>query len=92
MILFPTAYAADAVSLPVLENLKSEIINPGLAFLFVLATLYFLWGVFKFIRGADSDKEREIGGQHIMYGLIGLFVMVSVYGIMWMLCNFVQCQ
>jgi len=54
-----------------------EIIIPGI---FTLAFVVFLWGVFKFIRASDkADKDES--KQFIYMGLIGLFVMVSVWGI-----------
>jgi hypothetical protein len=48
--------------------------------IFSLATLFFLWGVMKFIRASDTTKKEE-GKKFIMYGLLGLFVMTSLWGI-----------
>jgi len=48
--------------------------------LFALATLFFLWGVLQFIRTSDSTKRKE-AQKTIWAGLIGLFVMVSLWGI-----------
>jgi hypothetical protein len=48
--------------------------------LFALATLFFLWGVLKFIRSSDT-KNRDEAQKTIWAGLIGLFVMVSLWGI-----------
>lgn len=53
------------------------IVIPGI---FTLALVVFLWGVFKFIR-ATADADKQEGKQFIYMGLIGLFVMVSVWGI-----------
>ena len=76
----------------IIENLKSQILNPLIGFLFVLATLYFVWGVFQFIQNADSDTGRQPGRDSILWGLFGMFIMVAVFGIMWTICNTVQCQ
>ncbi|MCE9628567.1 MAG: hypothetical protein K8Q91_01050 [Candidatus Vogelbacteria bacterium] len=76
----------------IIENLKSQILNPLIGFLFVLATLYFVWGVFQFIQNADSDTGRQQGRDSILWGLFGMFIMVAVFGIMWTICNTVQCQ
>ena len=47
----------------------------------IVATVVFLWGVIRFITaGGDEDKIRE-GRSLIIWGLIGLFVMVAVWGI-----------
>ncbi len=53
------------------------VIIPGI---FTLAFVVFLWGVFKFIRSSEKTDKEE-GKQFIFMGLIGLFVMVSVWGI-----------
>lgn len=48
--------------------------------IFALAFVFFLWGVLKFIGASDSTKKEE-GKKFIIAGLVGLFVMVSVWGI-----------
>lgn len=49
--------------------------------LFMLAFAYFLWGVVKFIRDGDNEKARTEGRKTIIYGIISLAVIVSVWGI-----------
>ena len=57
---------------------------PGL--LFALALAYFLYGVFSYVStGADEKKRTEARGT-VIYGIIILFVMSSVWG----LVRFVQ--
>lgn len=46
-----------------------------------LALLYFLWGIAQFIFKADSDKAREEGRQKMVWGIVALFVLISVWGI-----------
>lgn len=53
------------------------LVIPGI---FTLAFLTFLWGVLKFMRSADQ-KDKQDSKQYIYMGLIGLFVMVGVWGI-----------
>ena len=57
------------------------ILNDILPLLFVVATVVFLWGVFQFILAASNEKEREEKKQFIIYGLIGLFVIVAAWGL-----------
>lgn len=45
-----------------------------------VAFLVFIWGVIEFVIKADS-KEKEKGKQFMIYGIIGLFVMTSIWGI-----------
>lgn len=50
--------------------------------LFAVAFIVFLWGAFKtFILGATNDTAKEQGKSLMLYGLIGFFVMVSVWGL-----------
>ena len=60
----------------------TAIVNPLIILMFALALVYFLYGVFLFVKNADAEGDRETGKTHILWGLVGLFVMVSVYGIL----------
>ena len=46
-----------------------------------LAVVVFLYGVLKFITAAGDETKRKEGKDVIIYGIIGLFVMVSVWGL-----------
>lgn len=46
-----------------------------------LALLVFFWGLVKFIAKADDPKEKEAGKNIMIYGVIALFVMFSVFGL-----------
>lgn len=71
------------MSIPeLLGKIARVIINPVVTLGFVVATIYFFWGVIQLIWKSDSDADRKQGQQAIMYGLIGLFVMFSVFGIL----------
>ncbi|HEU0081213.1 MAG TPA: hypothetical protein VFQ72_04330 [Candidatus Paceibacterota bacterium] len=71
----------NALDLPVVKDLFRLVIDPVVRLIFAGAVLYFVWGVFKYIRTSDDPGERISGGKHILYGTIGLFIMVSVWGI-----------
>ena len=46
---------------------------------FILALLFFFWGIAKYIRSAGSEKDE---GKIIMvWGIVALFVMASVWGL-----------
>src|SRR3989344_3131392 len=58
------------------------LINPIIAILVGVALLAFLWGLAKFIFRLGGDEKAVEEGKRIMkWGLIALFVMVSVWGI-----------
>lgn len=45
------------------------------------AIIVFLWGVLRFIFNAGSDEKRKEGKMFMIYGIIGIVVMVSVWGL-----------
>ena len=46
-----------------------------------LALVAFFWGLVKFIYNAGSDTKREEGKQVMLWGIIALFIIVSIWGI-----------
>ncbi len=58
--------------------------------LFAAAFFFFLWGVFQFVRSAGDEDARKEGRDHIIYGIVGLAVMASVYGLVNFLTNTAQ--
>lgn len=45
--------------------------------MFAAAFLYFVYGIFQFVRNPEDSGARSKGLQHMFYGLIGLLLMVS---------------
>jgi len=71
-----------------IARIGTAVLNPLIALLFALALILFLWGGFQFIVGSgEAGEARESGKRHMLWGLIGLLVMVSVYGILAILGN-----
>lgn len=65
-----------------IKNILDNIVNPVITLMVALAVIYFLYGAFVFIKNADSPEERKKGATNMMWGVIGLFIMVSAYGIL----------
>lgn len=60
-------------------NLINNVFVPVL---FAVAFLVFLWGAFDaFILGANNEEKKDHGKNLMLWGLIGFFVMVSVWGL-----------
>jgi hypothetical protein len=45
------------------------------------AVIFFLWGVAKFVKAAGDPKARGEGQQLMLWGIVGLAVMLSVWGL-----------
>ena len=68
---------ADAGSLII--NTINNVLVPVL---FAVAFIVFLWGAFyTFILGASNEDTKEKGKSLMLWGLIGFFVMVSIWGL-----------
>lgn len=58
-----------------------RIANPLILLMMAVALVYFVWGVFVFVKDSSSPDAREKGKQHIIWGLLGLLIMVAAYAI-----------
>lgn len=66
---------------PILLGFIDQVINPLVAILFAVGFAWFLWGVARFIWKSEDETERAQGKQNMIWGLIGMFIMVSVFAI-----------
>jgi len=76
-----TVYAAVG-KIALLDRIQSVILDPIITLLFAGAVMYFVWGLVETITSGDDSTKRKIGSNHIMWGLVGIFIMVAVYGIL----------
>lgn len=67
--------------------LLNGILNPLIVIIITLALIYFLWGMANFILRADDEQARAKGKQIMIWGIIALFVMVSVWALVAILEN-----
>lgn len=86
MDLFSTKIAyADFNSF--LRNVDDTIINPLILLLFALAIMYFLYGVLKFIMNQENEEAKTDGRQHMIWGVIGIVIMMGVWTILGLILN-----
>jgi Type IV secretion system pilin len=83
-VLTPSAYIyaqntgwVDAV-VTGMGGLIGNVIIPTLA---VIAIALFLWGAVLFIAQAGNETARAAGKQKMMWGVAGLFILITVWGI-----------
>ncbi|MEI6478782.1 MAG: hypothetical protein WCO18_00670, partial [bacterium] len=58
------------------------IVNPIIILMFSFALVGFLWGVMGYINHADDLEARAKGTQHMLWGLVGMTIMISTFAIM----------
>jgi hypothetical protein len=64
-----------------MAKIISAIIYPIVLLVFGLAILLFIWGAAGLILNRDNPEKRAESQTHILWGVIGLFIMTGVYGI-----------
>jgi len=70
-----------------LNKVNQEIVNPLILLLIGAGVAVFLFGVYEFLAGWDSEEKRRDGQRHMLWGLIGLFIMTAFFGIMNIICK-----
>lgn len=65
----------------ILKNISTNIVGPLIYLVMALAVIYFLWGVVVFIKNADNSDKREEGYRQMIWGIVGLFIMLSARGL-----------
>lgn len=66
----------------VLLRINRFVLNPFIYLLFLIATVTFVWGLIVFISNADSDEARSVGKKHMVWGIVGMVIMMSAYAIL----------
>lgn len=64
-----------------LALITDKIINPIIPLIVGLALVAFLFGALKYITAGGDEKNRLEGIQFMTWGIVGLFVMASVWGL-----------
>jgi hypothetical protein len=87
-LFFPIVAGAQTPPIPpsvkaFVGKISTEILNPLIALMFAVALMYFFYGIAAYIWNPDNEDAREKGRIGMLWGIVGMFVMVSVFGIMW---------
>ena len=68
-------------------KLNDIILFPLIGLLSGIAFLVFLYGCAVYILNSNNETARTKGKDHITYGIIGLVIMVSAYGLLTIAVN-----
>lgn len=79
---------ASFSDLPGIINWAScTLMSTIIPFLFSLAAAAFIWGIITFYLNPDNEEKRKKGKSFLIGGLIALFVMTSMWGIVRIFSN-----
>ena len=87
LLLTPTVTFAAPRNFSELVMVFVNLINIAIPILIALAVLGFFWGVTQYILSASDSTKVEEARKLMIWGIIALFVMVSVWGILRVLSN-----
>jgi hypothetical protein len=80
------SYAAEITDLKSLIAYIKELVNSIIPIIFGLALIGFIWGVTKYIYASSPAKLSE-ARSYMVFGIIAMTVMISIWGIAYMLKN-----
>jgi hypothetical protein len=70
-----------------IKQITGNIVNPLIIVMFAFALVGFLWGVRTYITNADDSEARQKGTGHILWGIIGMFLMIAAFSIVHVVLN-----
>ncbi|MEI6396786.1 MAG: hypothetical protein WCO48_01810 [Candidatus Taylorbacteria bacterium] len=74
----------------VVSPIISNIVNPVVWLMFAVATVVFVYGVLQMVIKGNDPEARKTGQMSILYGVIGMFIMFSAWGIIYLISNTVK--
>lgn len=84
----PVVVSAQAITdVNSLTNKATNIGNTIIQILIAFAVLYIIFNVVRYIMKADVPEERNKIGGAILWGIVGLFVILSIWGLVNILSN-----
>ena len=72
---------------PLLDRIVTYVIDPTVKVIFTLGLFLFFYGLVEYLWELKDGKADGDGRQHMLYGMIGMLIMVSVYGIIALIMN-----
>ena len=87
-----TFLPAIAFAQPITDvnSLTYKLTNIGNTFIQILiafAVIWIIYNVVRFIMKSDAPEERSAIGQSILWSIVGLFVILSIWGLVRILTN-----
>src|SRR3990167_921860 len=82
----PTVCATNITKIQDLFCKISELLNVVLPVFVALGVVYFVWGVVSYVISSDEEAKKT-GRDRIIYGIIGLAVIIGVWGLVNLLRN-----
>ena len=89
VVLFLTSpvFVIAAGTLNDIEEAVLELLNSIIPMFVAAAVVFFLWSVLKYVNSGDNAEVRIQARALMVYGVVAIFVLVSVWGLVGLLEN-----
>ena len=82
---------SDVTLTDLVNKIITNVLSPIIVLLFGIAMVILLWGIIQYVIGAQGDSSKLKQGRNvIIYGIIGIAIMASAWGLVRMICNFFE--
>lgn len=76
-----------------IDTFNETLVNPLLTLLLAIGLVIFLYGLVEFLWNlSQGSHDADKGKQHMLWGLVGMFVMSSAFAIVRLLASIVGQQ
>jgi len=79
-LVFPLSAAAAINTIWDIFGFIKRILDTALPLIIAIAVVYFVYGIFTYVVAVD-DEKKGAAKDKIIYGIVGLFIMISVWGL-----------
>jgi len=80
LLVLPAVASAQATLGGILTTIKG-LLDSLIPIIITLAVIYLFYGVAKYVMAAGDEEKQKQGRSIMIYGVIGLFVIVSIWGL-----------
>jgi len=70
-----------------MQRVVTYIIDPALLVIFACGFFLFIFGLVEFLWKLNEGGDNKEGKQHMIWGIVGMLIMISVYGILSLIDN-----
>lgn len=88
LVLLPAvSFAEDLKDINSVAKKATSIGNLAIELSISLAVIWIIVGVVRYFIMGKEGEDRKAAGMNILYGVIGLFVILSIWGFVWLFTN-----
>ncbi|MSU55255.1 MAG: hypothetical protein EXS46_01795 [Candidatus Taylorbacteria bacterium] len=69
------------------NKISTYILKPLIYLMFAVATLVFIWGIRGYIGSADDAEARAKGAQQMIWGIVGMAIMIGAVALVEIIKN-----